>query len=65
MTPTVAELAGSVAGHIREPHTLSEILRQIESNDYSAELLLQHLLRWVADNIQPGVAARGGKGGLS
>lgn len=37
-------------GHIREPYTLLEIVRKIESNDYGAEMMLQHLLLWVAIN---------------
>jgi len=40
-----------IAGHIRQPYTLAQIVRQIESNEYNAEMLLQHLLRWVAANV--------------
>jgi hypothetical protein len=40
-----------IAGHIRQPYTLAQIVRQIESNEYSAEMMLQHLLRWVAANV--------------
>ena len=35
-------------GNISKPFTLKEICQQIESNDYSAEMLLQHLLLWVS-----------------
>jgi hypothetical protein len=44
-------VANRIAGHIRKPYTLRQIIRMIESDEYNAELLLQHLLRWVADNV--------------
>ena len=31
--------------HIKEPYTLAEIKAKIASNDYSAEMLLQHAMR--------------------
>lgn len=31
--------------HIKEPYTLAEIRDKIASNDYSAEMLLQHAMR--------------------
>lgn len=34
----------SKAGHIEKPYSLDEILDKIESDDYNAELMLQHLL---------------------
>ena len=37
-------VALSKAGHIEQPYSLNEILGKIESNDYSAEMMLQHLL---------------------
>jgi len=43
-------VVGRVAGHIRKPYTLRQIVRQIESNEYNSEMMLQHLLRWVAAN---------------
>lgn len=33
--------------NIQHPFTLEEIVQKIESGDYNAELLLQHLLVWV------------------
>ena len=36
------------AGHIKQPYTLDEILDQIESDNYSADLMLQHLLLYIA-----------------
>jgi hypothetical protein len=37
-------VALSKAGHIKQPYSLNEILGKIESNDYSAEMMMQHLL---------------------
>ncbi len=34
--------------HIQHPYTLDEILDKIESDDYSPELMLQHLLLYTA-----------------
>lgn len=33
--------------HITEPMTLEQIQAEYQSGEYSAELLLQHLLLWV------------------
>jgi hypothetical protein len=35
---------------IINPYTMLEILGLIDSGDYNAELLLQHLLLWVSKN---------------
>lgn len=40
-----------VAGYISEPMELREIVEKIDSDDYNAELMLQHLLMWVDNNI--------------
>lgn len=48
----IAELcqaAESIAGHIRKPMTAREIADALNSGDYNAELILQHLLRLIAD----------------
>ena len=37
-------VALSKAGHIEQPYSIDEILDKIELNEYSAELMLQHLL---------------------
>ena len=36
--------AGEPSGHIKEPYTMAEIKAKIASNDYSAEMLLQHAM---------------------
>ena len=36
--------AGEPSAHIKEPYTLAEIKAKIASNDYSAEMLLQHAM---------------------
>ena len=38
--------------HIQRPFTLEEIVQKIESGTYNAELLLQHLLVWVGENMR-------------
>jgi hypothetical protein len=38
------EVARSVAGHIRKPYSAGQIAAIIESGDYSAEMMMQHLL---------------------
>jgi hypothetical protein len=38
------EVARSVAGHIRKPYSAGEIAAIIKSGDYSAEMMMQHLL---------------------
>lgn len=58
LTPTLAAVdpattcsalqkcAERVAGHIAKPLDLYAIVAEIESDEYSAELMLQHLLLW-------------------
>ena len=41
---SVAASAPAPSGHIKEPYTLAEIKAKIASNDYSAEMLLQHAM---------------------
>lgn len=41
---SVAASAPAPSGHIKEPYTVAEIKAKIASNDYSAELLLQHAM---------------------
>ena len=41
---SVAANAPAPSAHIKEPYTLAEIKNKIASNDYSAELLLQHAM---------------------
>ena len=48
----VERVVSRVAGHIRKPLTLLQIVRQVEGNDYSAEMMLQHLLRWASGNMK-------------
>jgi len=43
------QAAASIAGHIRQPMTAREIADALNSGDYNAELILQHLLRLVSD----------------
>lgn len=43
-------LAETIAGHIRAPMTIDEIVAQINGAEYSAELMLQHLILWAAEN---------------
>jgi hypothetical protein len=38
------EVAQSVAGHIRKPYRAEEIASIITNGDYSAEMMMQHLL---------------------
>jgi len=37
-------IAQQIAGHIQKPMTADEIADALESGDYSAELIMQHLL---------------------
>ncbi len=46
------QIAREHCGHIRKPYKLTEIIDQVESNEYSAELMLQHLLLWVKRNTE-------------
>lgn len=41
---SLAASAPAPSEHIKEPHTLAEIKAKIASNDYSAELMLQHAM---------------------
>jgi hypothetical protein len=41
-------VALSKAGHIEKPYSLDEILDKIESDDYNAEMMLQHLLLYIS-----------------
>jgi hypothetical protein len=45
------EVARSVAGRIRKPYSAGQIAAIIESGDYSAEMMMQHLLI-LATNVQ-------------
>ena len=56
--PEALRLAAS--GHIKEPYTLAEVKAKIASNDYSAEMLLQHamLLLDSAQAAQPAQEAQ-------
>ena len=47
--------AGEPSGHIKEPYTLAEIKAKIASNDYSAEMLLQHAML-LLDSVQEDAA---------
>jgi hypothetical protein len=40
--------AERVAGHIAKPLDIYAIVAEIESDEYNAELMLQHLLLWAA-----------------
>jgi len=51
------EITRDLAGHIRRPMGAREIATKLESGEYSAELLMQHLLLLV-DRIQEPESAR-------
>lgn len=38
------QLVSDICSHIREPMTIDDLVEYIASNDYSAELALQHAL---------------------
>ena len=44
----LGEVARKVAGHIEKPYSAEELAAMIESGDYSAELVMQHLLLLIA-----------------
>lgn len=44
----LAYMAFKTAGHIEQPYNLDEILDKIDSDDYCPELMLQHLLLYIA-----------------
>lgn len=43
----LTRVALSKAGHIVQPYSLDEILNKIESDDYSGEMMMQHLLLYL------------------
>jgi len=43
----LSHVALSKAGHIKQPYSLDKIMDKIESDDYNAELMLQHLLLYL------------------
>ena len=43
------ELVRHRCGHIRQGYTLDEIVQRLLSNEYSAEMIMQHLLLLVAE----------------
>ena len=45
----LGEVTRKVAGHIEKPYSAEEIAAMIESGDYSAELVMQHLLLLIAE----------------
>lgn len=47
--------AGEPSAHIKEPYTIAEIKAKIASNDYSAEMLLQHAML-LLDSVQEDAA---------
>lgn len=49
--------------NIQHPFTLEEIVQKIESGDYNADLLLQHLLVWVVENRRNAQAQPRSEGG--
>jgi hypothetical protein len=49
-TDAVRFVASWYCRSIKRPFTLIEIMQQIEDGEYSAELMLQHLLLWVSKN---------------
>ena len=55
------EITKEVAGHIRRPMVAHEIAKELENGEYSAELMMQHLLLLVdlmADRMQDPHAVR-------
>lgn len=45
-------LVDSMAGHIKKPYTLDEMIDILESGEYNAEMILQHLLLFVANKTK-------------
>lgn len=43
----LAEITQKIAGHIRAPMHAHEIAKELESGEYSSELVMQHLLLFV------------------
>ena len=51
-TTALGKVTLKVAGHIEKPYSAEELAAMIESGDYSAELVMQHLLLLIcADGI--------------
>ena len=50
--PSLQYVVDCYCSHIHHPFTLEEIVQKIESGTYNAELLLQHLLVWVGENMR-------------
>lgn len=46
----IQQIAGHLRQQIKSPMTLEQIIEEYKQDDYSAEMLLQHLLLWVANN---------------
>jgi hypothetical protein len=42
-----------IAGHIEKPMDIYAIIQEINSDEYNAELMLQHLILWAAINENP------------
>lgn len=40
--------AKRIAGHIQKPMDIHAIIAEIDSDEYSAELMMQHLILWAA-----------------
>ena len=47
---SLERVIASHCAHIQKPYTMDEICAHVESDDYSPELMLQHLLLWVQSN---------------
>ena len=54
---SVAANAPAPSAHIKEPYTLAEIKAKIASNDYSAEMLLQHAMLLLLDGASLSASA--------
>ena len=54
MNSTLQKCAHAIAGHIATPLDIDDIVARIESGEYNAELMLQHLLLWAAKNEMAG-----------
>lgn len=54
MNSDLQKCAERIAGHIATPLEIEVIVAKIESGEYGAELMLQHLLLWAAKNEMTG-----------
>lgn len=54
MNSELQKCAQAIAGHIAAPLEIGAIVERIESGEYGAELMLQHLLLWAAKNEMTG-----------